>query len=384
MAFDFNGEVYVSKIDEYDAEKIKSRLIDSFDELGINLSDYASKNVVIKPNLVIRKAPDVAATTHPAVLCALIELLSENGICPTIAESPGGIYSAARLGSIYKVCGVEDVAKKYGATLNFDVSSERMSFEGGHTLKNFNIITPIVKADVIFDVCKLKSHSLTTMSAASKNLFGTIPGVEKFEMHAAYPDINDFTSMLCDLDAMLCEKKTIIAITDGIVGMEGEGPTGGTPKKIGALLVSKSIFASDAVAARILGLGDDDVLLLSEAKKRGYIGEFDHIHISGDGIDGVKLTDFVLPESRIPPSLKLFSRGAIGKMFMPHPVITKKCRACGECVASCPQSTIRIVKGRAKINRKNCIKCYCCQELCPFVAIKTYRNPIIKIVNKLK
>jgi len=384
MAIDLSGDVYVAKIDEYDVERIKAKLAASFDAIGINLSDYASKNVVIKPNFVMRKAPDGAATTHPTVLAALMELLSENGICPTVAESPGGIYSAARLGSIYKVCGVAEVAEKYGVKLNYDVSSEQMSFDGGRTLKNFNIITPVAKADVIFDVCKLKSHSLTTMSAAAKNLFGTVPGIEKFEMHAAYPDINDFTSMLCDLAAMLCEKKTVIAITDAIVGMEGEGPTGGTPKKIGAVLTSESVFASDAVAAKMLGLGYDDVLLLQEAKKRGYIGDDDNIHITGDGIDSVTVTDFIMPQSQIPPALKIFSRGAIGKIFMPHPVITNKCRECGECVAACPRSTIRLVDGRAKINRKNCIRCYCCQELCPFVAIKTHRNPIIKIVNKLK
>lgn len=377
-------QVYVGHINEYDAEKIRSSLRASFDALGIDLSEYASKKVVIKPNFVMKKAPDGAATTHPAVLDALIGLLSEYGITPTVAESPGGTYTAARLSSIYKVCGALAVAEKYGAQLNYDVSSKQMTAGNGKTVKNFNIITPIAEADVVFDVCKLKSHSLTTMSAATKNLFGTIPGIEKFEMHAAYPDVNDFTSMLCDLASMICEKKTVVAITDGIVGMEGDGPTGGTPKKIGALLVSRSPFSSDAAAAKILGFDDGDVLLLSEAKKRGFIGDFANIHISGDGIDGVKVDDFVMPKSQIPPMLGFFSRGAMGKIFMPHPVITNKCRACGECVASCPQSTIKIENGRAKINRKNCIRCYCCQELCPFTAIKTHRNPIIKIVNKLR
>ena len=379
-----DSAVFTAKVENYDVGLIKKSLADSFDALGIDVSSMKDKKVVIKPNFIMKKAPDGAATTHPAVLDALMGLLAEYGICPTVAESPGGIYTAARLASIYKVCGVAAVAEKHGAKLNYDVSSKQMTAENGKTVKNFNIITPIAEADVIFDVCKLKSHSLTTMSAATKNLFGTIPGIEKFEMHAAYPDMNDFTSMLCDLASMICEKKTVVAITDGIIGMEGDGPTGGTPKKIGALLVSKSPFSSDAAAARILGLDDGDVLLLAEAKKRGFIGDFENIHISGDGIDGVKVSDFVMPKSQIPPALGFFSRGAMGKIFMPRPVITNKCRACGECVASCPQSTIKIENGRAKINRKNCIRCYCCQELCPFTAIKTHRNLILKIVNKLR
>ena len=384
MSKELCRDVYVGAAETYDVEKIVSELRAAFDALNIDISRLAGKKVAIKPNLVMKKAPDGAATTHPAVIEAVLILCNEAGITPVIAESPGGVYSAQKLEASYRICGVADAASGHGCVLNTDVSSKKIACENGKSVKAFDIIAPIADADVIINVCKLKSHSLTKMSAATKNLFGTVPGIEKFELHAAHPDVSDFTSMLCDLAEMLCEKKEMICITDGIVGMEGEGPTGGTPRKTGVLLVSRSPFASDVVAADVLGFGEDGVMLVSEAIRRGLAPQRGDVTVYGASVDSCRVPDFVMPRSQNIPKLKFFSEGPIGKLFMPRPKVTKKCRACGECVASCPQKTIKIEKGRAKINRKRCIRCYCCQELCPFAAIKTHRNPIISIVSKLK
>ena len=92
-----------------------------------------------------------------------------------IAESPGGIYNKQRLERIYRVCGIADAAARYGAVLNFDTSVAQMSNPNGKKVKMFRVIEPVAEADILIDLCKLKSHSLTKMSAAVKNLFGVIP-----------------------------------------------------------------------------------------------------------------------------------------------------------------------------------------------------------------
>lgn len=383
MTNDKKCDVYVGEIREYDVKKITAALRAAFEATGIDLLRYAGKKVVIKPNLVMKKSPDGAATTHPAVIDALLTLTDEAGISAVIAESPGGVYSAQRLESIYRVCGMTAAAGGHDCTLNTDVSFKKMTFEGGRATKAFDIITPIAEADVVIDVCKLKSHSLTKMSAALKNFFGTVPGIEKFELHAAHPEVSDFTAMLCDLAQMIVKEKETVCITDGIVGMEGEGPTGGTPREIGALIVSRDPFMSDAVSADILGFGEGSVPLLAEALRRGLLPPRENITVGGDGTNALRVSGFVLPRSQNISTLKFFSEGALGKIFMPRPKITKSCRACGECAAACPQKTIRIENGRARIDRKRCIRCYCCQELCPFTAIKTHRNPIIYAISKI-
>ena len=377
-------KVAVSAQKEYDVEKIAYIIAKHFVTLGVGASFFEGKKVVIKPNLIMKKSPDDAATTHPAMLEGLLKVLTGLGVKPVIAESPGGTYSAARLKSIYRGCGIDVPAEKYGAELNYDTSSERMDFDGKF-IKSFNIIKPIAEADVIIDLCKLKSHSLTTMSAAVKNFFGTIPGIEKFEAHAAYPDYTDFNSMLCDLCLMHCTEKRVIAITDAIIGMEGNGPTAGKPREIGYILTSENPFASDLLSEHIIGF-DGKVPSVRESIERGLCPDnASKLEIAGDIPE--PMTDFAAPDTNAGTSvkaLKLFSQGRIGRMFMPKPYATSDCRGCGECARSCPQKTITIKNGKAKVNASNCIRCFCCQELCPFEAIKIKRNFITGLLGKIK
>ena len=271
--------VALSRAENYDFDLIKGILAEHFRALNVDKEFFAGKKVAIKPNLVIKKSPDAAATTHPVVLDALLSLLSDMDIRPVVAESPGGVYSKSRIESIYRVCGIESVASKYGDVLNFDMTWKKMSFSEASVCHEFDIITPLYDADVIIDLCKLKSHSLTKMSGAVKNFFGSVPGITKFEMHATYPENDRFCSMICDLCRMMCEKKKIIAITDAIVGMEGNGPTGGNPKKIGCIISSDDPFASDLVAQSILGFAGS-VPMINEAVSRGYIpGDFHELNL---------------------------------------------------------------------------------------------------------
>lgn len=378
-----DSRVAVALQREYDADGIAKAIAAQFAALGIGASFFESKKVAIKPNLVVKKSPDRAATVHPAVLEGLLKVLSALGVSPVIAESPGGVYSRARLEGIYRVCGIADVAEKYGATLNFDTGARRIEADG-KLVKSFNVIAPVADADVVIDLCKLKAHSLTTMSAAVKNFFGVIPGIEKFEMHAAYPDYDDFNRMLCDLCEAICKKKKVIAITDAVVGMEGNGPTAGSPREIGYLLASLDPFVSDLLCERILGF-EGKVPSVREAISRGLCpGSADGIEVLG--ALPVPVEEFAFPDTKKEGAaglLTFFSQGAVGKLFMPRPKITSDCRGCGECVRSCPQKTISLVDGRAEINYGKCIKCFCCQELCPFEAIKIKRNPITRLIGKM-
>lgn len=384
--------VAVSECGSYDEERLAAILRSQFAAFGYDRTFFEGKRVVIKPNLVMKKSPDAAATTHPAVLGAVLCVLTEFGVSPVIAESPGGVYSRQRLEGIYRGCGITEVAERYGARLNFDTGAVQMPFAEGRQVKMFHILSPIAEADVIIDLCKLKSHSLTKMSAAVKNLFGTIPGIEKFEMHATFPDYREFGAMLCDLCEMLCRRKTVIAVTDAVVGMEGNGPTAGTPRKIGAILTSGNPFASDLLCEKLLGF-TGTVPLVREAAARGLCPESaDALDIIGTRPETLVVSDFKEPDSaknRSTSALAFFSGGKIGRFFMPRPVVVReKCRACGECVASCPAHTIELAarggQRAAHIRHASCIRCYCCQELCPFEAISVKKNFIIRIISSIK
>ena len=251
--------------------------------------------------------------------------------------------------------------------------------------KYFEIIKPILDCDIIFDISKLKSHTLTQLSANVKNLFGCIPGVFKAEQHARFKNQTDFQSALVDLAQALGEKKDIICLTDAIVAMQGNGPTGGTPKKIGCIIASKSIFCADLVCARLICQRDGGkeaarVKMLGFAAQRGLCPvSSDEVEILGDNPDSFTVSDFIQPDTNLK---KWFD--VIPKWLSPRPEINvKKCVGCGRCAAVCPAKAIVIAtegKKVAKISRKDCIHCFCCQELCPIHAVDVKKNLIFKLI----
>lgn len=394
------SDVYVAKAEEYNI----SKLTDSLSEIGkrMQLPSLVGKRVIIKPNLVAKKSPDDPAIVNPAVIEAVIIWLKGLGADNiTIAESPGGVYSIPRLKGIYSASGVAEVAARTDVKLNFDLGYSEISHPDGKICRLFEIIDPILSADVIVDVCKLKTHALTGMSAAIKNLFGTIPGIVKFEMHSRYPDYDDFASMLVDLCEMLTSRNTFISVTDAVIGMEGNGPTAGTPREIGKLIVSLNPFASDVVSSHIIGR-EGEIMMVNDAVSRGYApatyADCRVVSVDGCELSSMKIKNFRQPDSAKRNTLEVI-RGLFGgriyKLFEPYPVIDySRCAGCGECAASCPQHTIKMiaredVKGASKskaskvpvIERDACIRCFCCQELCPKGIIKIKKNPLTRLLS---
>ena len=385
-----NAAVSVDRVTTYDQTKIYFVLKERLSQLCPMFGELAGKNVMIKPNFVRKMKPEEAATTHPSILIPLIRVLRDEGANVLIAESPAGIYSESTLRSIYRVCGVDEAAESAGAKLNFDTSYGSLSAPKGESTKVFNVISAVLQADLMINLSVLKSHGLTTMSAACKNLFGLIPGVQKLEMHARFTEQLPFCNMILDLDEAVSDRVPTFCVCDAIIGMEGNGPTGGTPREIGYVLTSENPANLDLVGEHILGM-DGKVEMLREARRRGFCPEtFEELSLVGQ-MAPEPVKDFVMPESKTSmlTFALTFGGGRFKRLFEPRPKIDKtKCIGCGECHRSCPKSTIEMKKGKngkkvAKINDKNCIKCYCCQELCPHGAVKIHKNFILKIAEGL-
>ena len=380
----------LSRTPVYDRENILQALLAQAKLLGIPADHFAGKRVVIKPNLVAAMKPGAAATTHPVFLCAVVDFLREYGASDLLlAESPGGPYTEGALRAVYRSCGILDAAQECGLPLNYTTDAVFVSFNEGVACRAFHVIRPIAEADVIVDLCRLKSHSLTRLSCAVKNLFGVIPGIEKFEMHSAYPTLPVFSEMIVDLCAMLCRSHEILAICDGITAMEGNGPTGGTPRDMGAILMSRDPFALDAVAEELIGFRGT-VSVNEAARKRGLLAaDPADISVLGEDIASFAVSDFREPDASRGKFLRnlpnLFG-GRLAEFLSPRPEIRKRdCIGCGVCAKSCPRHAITIEqkqnKKRAVIDYKSCIRCYCCQELCPIHAVSIHKNPIFKIIH---
>lgn len=372
-------DVSVSACAEYDTDRIEAVLRTHFAAMGCDETFFAGKRVVLKPNLVTAVEPDKGVTTHPSLIEAACRVITSLGGRVTIAESGGGPYTEATMKNAYRITGTADAARRGGAELNFDPSSVPASYPDGKQSCTFELLRPVADADIIVNIAKLKTHTLTMLSACVKNLFGCVPGLKKFELHARFDDQRQFQSALVDLCAMLCSQKDCIHILDAVVGMEGNGPTGGTPHPLGWILSGVNPFAVDTAAAALIGL-EGAVPMLTEGVSRGYCpAHADELSLRG-ALTPVDPGSYRMPDTR---RAKKFDH--IPKFLQARPVISqKRCIGCGRCARSCPAKTIsgekRDGRMRYTIRYKSCIRCFCCQELCPEHAVDIHRSWIFRLL----
>ena len=342
--------------------------------------------VAIKANLVSAKRPEAAVTTHPALLCALSEMLTLRGASVVIGDSPGGLYNAAYVGRIYSASGVRE-CEKYGARLNDNFEQKTAHFPDAVEAREFVYTAYLDESDVIIDFCKLKTHGMMGMTAAAKNLFGVIPGTTKPEYHFRYPTAERFADMIVDLDEYFRPR---ICICDAVEGMEGNGPTQGTPRRIGALLAGESPHKLDLACAKLIGLTCADVPTLAAAHRRGLVPERAEELSCSQPLDRFLVPDYGL----IPLRGTQFEneyRGVLGKLvsrflraaLASRPQADKSaCVGCGECARICPARAIEMKSRLPVIDRSACIRCFCCQEFCPKGAMRVRRAPLARLANR--
>ena len=380
-------DVSLAACGSYDEEEVCAALreaLDAIDGLGFV---KPGMRIGVKLNLVAAMKPESAATVHPAVVCALVRLLRERGAEVVLGDSPGGLFNAAHLRSVYEVCGMR-AAEELGAKLNDDFSHLTATFPEAELAHSFPYTAWLSKTDAVVDLCKLKSHGMMGMTCAVKNFFGTVPGTLKPEFHYRYPKAEDFAKLLVDL----CEYSAPrLCICDAVVGMEGNGPTQGSPRKIGCIIASRSAHKLDAVAAGLIGLGIKDVPTLRAAAERSLIAaDGSDIRVCGDP-SRFAVSDFKTVPAQSSILFLVFGNGALGKVadraaarvLTPFPKLEPSvCVGCGKCARTCPAGAITMKNGKPRIDRGKCIHCFCCQEFCPRGAMKVGRHLLMRLLGK--
>ena len=257
------AEVHIARADNYDSNlvDILARSFESFrDRVPL-----AGKRIVLKPNLVEYHRGKVI-NTDPRVVNAVIELCQREGAAEVIvAEGPGHcrnveyLVEASGLGDVLRARGVRFV------DINHDEPIKRLNIGRLTGLEYLYLARTVINADVLISLPKLKTHHWAGATLSLKNLFGTLPGIcygwPKNELHWRGIDRSIVDIALT--------RTPELAIVDGIIGMEGDGPLNGTPKQLGALVMGTDLLAVDATCCRLMQLDPERIGYLVLGQQRG-------------------------------------------------------------------------------------------------------------------
>ncbi len=359
--------VSIARCEQYSQDEVSSALDAALSPLG-GMAAFVSagQSVLLKVNLLAKAAPERAVTTHPEVVRALIRSVRTCGAVPFVGDSPGGPNTPAMVRRVWDESGIGEVCAEEGVDLVlFDDDCVRVDNPAGALYGAFTLGRAVTDADVVITVPKLKTHGFMMFTGAVKNLFGCIPGLEKARFHLTVPDRDDFGSMLVDL--MLACKPTL-AVMDAVVGMEGEGPAGGTPRHIGAILVSADPVSLDVIASAITGLDPLEVYSNKAAARRG-LGptSADEVEVVGTPWRELAPLDFSLPARDPFARMPSWVGRALRSTATARPYLADEpgCTRCKTCQVNCPVDAITVGSDGPAFDYSTCIRCYCCQELCP-------------------
>ncbi len=362
----------VFKTDSYDRESLFRIVSKHFEAHGI--ADEIPKNsrVLIKPNLVSDKDSAFAVTTNPELVFAVIRYLKSIGINDiTVADCPGGaLLLFTQMNKIYEDTGYSFLSED--ASLNADFSARDVSAPSGSVNSSFNILSAVADADYIINLPKLKTHNLTCITAGVKNLFGCIPGLQKPAFHAKYPSAKDFSNMLVELAMTVKPNFTLVDAADI---MEGNGPTNGKRRHLGLTFSSKDVFGLDDFIVDFLGIPKNTVPTIQASEEKNLLSA--DYTILGDS-DFVLEKPILLPEAyqantktdKVLAKVNSLFRKVSDALFESYPQMTENCILCKKCIATCPKKALKKHNNQIVVEKKLCIGCLCCDEVCPNAAVK--------------
>lgn len=379
-------KVLLLKQDGYNQKSIDSAVENIFAHFGgVETFVTPGAEVLLKVNLVSGCAPDRRVTTDPSVVRAVARVVLEAGGHPVIADSPGidNFERAARK------AGLMDVARDLGVPCVELTDPVPLPPAPGAAFHKIEVSRRILESDCVVNLPKMKTHAQMLLTLGVKNLFGCVVGRRKAEWHYSVGLKRDlFAALLLDLWAGVSRLRAprFLTILDGVIGMDGQGPTNGKPFPFGVLGGARDALTMDFWLCRMLGLPLEDYPLWQAAlarnmeqcalDERDLSGDFPLDHVwSGVNIPRLDRLSVIPGLERLP-----FGR-ALEQALTSRPVHRPdRCAGCGKCAEICPAGAIVLREKKLTFNYKKCVRCYCCHEMCPVNAIEFRDGLMMKVM----
>lgn len=366
--------VTLARCPRYRSRDVRFKLEELLEPLGgVKKIVLPGQKVLLKPNLLSAASPAEAVSTHPVIMKEMSKLVKEAGGRVFIGDSPG-VDSQEKA---HRICGMQEVIEETGAE-ELILSGTTKLEVNGYARKVITLASELDQVDLIINMAKLKTHSLTGMTAAVKNMYGCIPGTIKARLHVEHPLPRDFCRLLVDV---YCAVKPALSVVDAIIAMEGAGPRRGRPRQVGLLLASLNAVALDTVAAELLGFRPDQVGTVAAARELGLPGaDLSGIHIRGERLENCRVNNFDLGPAAAGGWSRLASLFPVARIRnlvagrRPYPQPGEElCTGCGICRENCPAQVIALENSFPEVDKVGCIRCYCCLEFCPEGAFSLVR-----------
>jgi uncharacterized protein (DUF362 family)/Pyruvate/2-oxoacid:ferredoxin oxidoreductase delta subunit len=379
------ADVSLLRCMEYSLERLKELMTLGLAQVHAGPEGFRSLRVVLKPNLLSAAAPDSGVVTHPVFFQAAAELVLDHGGRPVMAESP----SVASLGSALKATGYDAVLHRLGIEVADLSDVAKLQYPQARVFKSFEIARAFFDADLVLNLPKFKTHALTHVTAAVKNLFGAVPGLRKSQLHLKCPSPGELSEAILDLYGAFLHgfepARPLVHVMDAVVALEGEGPgTSGRPRPMNAVITGTDGLAVDWVAVQVSGLDPKRCPIPVGGLGRGYgIASGSEVRVLGQDVDGMRVQGFV-PPSGGNLSIDLLGvapvRSVMRRLFTGRPVpVPGACSRCLQCLRICPAKAIAEPGpgGAAPVfDYGRCIRCWCCSEACPSRAIAVRKGAL--------
>ena len=358
-----------------DAKRLRAALEEV---ISLQIEDFggsvSGKKLMFKPNFLAWRRDGDIACVNPAFLLESIKVFLDAGARIAILETPAVQTAPA----VIRAMKLEGELARLGVTVaSFSEFAPIKQFPG-QCFHHLEIAREYLDYDAVVDVAKAKTHGMMMLTLCVKNLFGMIKGSERMGWHLAVgKDFERFADLLLDIYLAVRPQFNLL---DAVTCMEGNGPGSGTPAERGFIAGSNDSLALDASVAPRLGC--EDLLILENARKRGFLPDFEIV----GNIPEIRRLRLPPPPGffcewgmPLPPFFKKFLREAV----VAKPILNKKlCIGCGLCVKMCPPASLKLKNGKPVFDLPNCIRCFCCQEHCPKGAITTRKTVMMKVCEK--
>ena len=286
-------QVSLIQANSYEIKSLRSSLEHLLNPLG-GISSFVKSGdrVLLKPNLLTASRPSKECTTRKEIVYCLAQMVQEVGGRPFLGDSPA--FGSAR--GVAKANGYLPLCQELDLPI-IDFKGDRYNIDNPN-FQHLRLSKEAMSADVVINLPKVKSHTQLTLTMGVKNLFGCVPGKMKAWWHMeAGKDVARFGEMLVETAKAIGPNLTII---DGIIGHEGNGPSGGEPRHLGILGASADVFALDLAIATVLNVQPELIPTLSAQARLGLAADLAIIDFPEQSPPDLAVRDWKLPEALMP------------------------------------------------------------------------------------